>query len=32
MTDDNPYDDPKEDIILGFMRPKRRHLTDFSAA
>ncbi len=23
---------PKEDIVLGFIRPKRRHLTDFSVA
>ena len=25
-------DIPKEDIVLGFIRPKRRHLTDFSVA
>ncbi|MDY7008395.1 MAG: XisI protein [Cyanobacteriota bacterium] len=23
---------PKEDIVLGFIRPKNRHLTDFSIA
>ncbi len=23
---------PKEDIVLGFIRPNRRHLTDFSVA
>lgn len=23
---------PKEDIVLGFIRPKNRHLTDFSVA
>ena len=23
---------PKEDIVLGFIRPKSRHLTDFSVA
>jgi len=23
---------PKEDIVLGFIRPKHRHLTDFSIA
>ncbi|NEO26121.1 MAG: XisI protein [Kamptonema sp. SIO4C4] len=25
-------DIPKEDIVLGFMRPQRRHLTDFAMA
>ncbi|WP_293137302.1 element excision factor XisI family protein [Okeania sp. SIO3I5] len=23
---------PQEDIVLGFIRPKSRHLTDFSVA
>ncbi|MGD1703370.1 element excision factor XisI family protein [Dapis sp. BLCC M229] len=23
---------PQEDIVLGFIRPKNRHLTDFSVA